>query len=254
MTSFVSRHVIWNVVLSLKEADKIFKNFMPKDEDSKIVRIYSILLTFFVALSVPLSAFVYYSDRSVLKICIFQYSGVYYMLTVISTVVFVNAIIVRLSLMTKVLVSIVHTDTNKISALSFFDKNGHKMEIISAMAEVYAKLIDASEGVSTVNGPPMMLASGNLFFYTIFTAFMTYKDVSQSNVDNTTAATALFTIYLQVLTFSVISTTTLARFETQRILKVCNELFKHSQDQMLTAMLILISYGRTLPPARGRSG
>lgn len=209
----------------------------------------------------PLTCFMYYFDRSLLKIPMYLYGGIYFTLGVGSVSVYTLAIKYRLDSLTVVLKRFLKPKGN-VKFIQVLKMND--VDVISALADIYNDLMDMCDEINVCFGYQLMISFGLVFFYTLFTTFSAYTDlVNEGFLAPTTISSACFCIYcnfflsLVIMTCSMVEN--LVRWFKMMFIKVptCNSIYipqaikiskllseslKHTIDPLQQSMLLSFSW------------
>ena len=245
LVEFLFRHKIWKMILKIEEIDKKFNDIGASFVQQFYVRSerrFKLFIFVIILLAIPVNVTVYVIEKSFLKLALYLYSGTYFILGVGSVVGVMNAIRVRIISISKVLKKILRTsgDIKEVSStkLSRFNNS----ELLKALMEIYGKLMETYDSINLCYGVPTMLGFGFLFFYTIFTSFMSFKDLSTDGVlSGISKVSILFSSYLLTFAFSVIFLCTLTENTAKGTLKIINSALRRSTNEMEVALLISFS-------------
>lgn len=153
------------------------------------------VLTVFMCL--PLAAIVYILDGSITKSFMHLYSSLYFCISILFPASMTFAIFQRQRLVIKVLENMKISKTpKKPSNLQNFDEQDDVNRIRSVM-QVYSDLLLVIDEISLCYGIPMLLVTGVLFFYSLMTNFVIYKEFFSTGTFSGTAASS----FLYVLFF-----------------------------------------------------
>lgn len=240
---FACRHKVWSMVLQLDLIDQKFKAVGFVEDPAKSGLIVSLVLFANITVSVPLTYVVYTLDGSLLKALLFLYTGFYYMLSVGSVVGLSTSSYARIETMNKICQSMIdQQNEQQIRVVKPF-KSTSDIDKIGTLYEVYREIMRLHECINSCYGFSATLGSGLLFFFTNFTAFMTYKDIWINGcLSKGTIASILFALYLQIFGYAVIITCTLSERESQRTIRLSNAIIRRSQDSKLVGMLMSLNF------------
>lgn len=241
MLNFIFRKKIWNMILGLKEVDAKFseidaannQDFYKKNESW-----FKFVMVVIVFITIPLNGAVYIIEKSLLKSGLYFYCGIYYVISVGSVCGIMNATRLRIKSINVVLESRIC----EIKIVQHVKSGSGKAELMRALMDIYNKLMEVYDSISICYGINAMLGFGFLFFYSIFSSFMAYKDFfTNGSLSGVTIVSLMFAAYLHLFMFSVIFLCTLTENEAQLTLKLSNQLLKTAKEDMEVAMLISFS-------------
>jgi hypothetical protein len=139
-----------------------------KNFSKRIKILVSVWSSFFLVIF-ALEYLVYSSDGSILKVILHFYSVLYFTLNVGLGSGIIVGVVFRLKRINYVCKSLlIHDEYQK--------SNDDKMAIMEQLYEIYGDCIDACDLINLCFMGQVMMGYGLVFFYTIFTAFMVYKD------------------------------------------------------------------------------
>lgn len=232
--SFLFRHHIWKVVTTLIGVDRILKRLRLPENEKRIGQVYCIAMMVTVVLFVPMISFVYLAHPVVVKAALYIYSGLYYLFCNQTVAVLLILIYSRMNSITKCL-----QNCSKRRNEGFDMKNDlSDAEYFTAMLKIYSDLMVALESINLSFGLSMMCEIGLLFFYTMFSVFMTYKDVVEGTVDKITVVSISFAAGFLIVPLTTIYCASLLEKEVKQILKVCDDIISRSDDQIGVSILI----------------
>jgi hypothetical protein len=236
--TFAFRHDLWNIVLSLRKVDEIFSEHQFVGENKKFKRRTAMTMLLFISLSPPIVFLVYSSHGSVIKAIVYLYSGLYYILLNLMTAVFISSIYLRLNSITKLLDLCWERERSVQHEWKCDNRN---TKVYKSMIEVYNTLMDTFHIINSCYGILMMLGMSLIFFFTIFTLFMTYKDIANGTVDGITIASILFAAYLTFFTIATIDSSVMTEREAQNVLRKCSDILKRSTNAKEIALIVALS-------------
>lgn len=241
MIGFLFRHRIWKIMVELTEIDRMLNSIEFFEDYTAIGRILVTCFLFLMSLSVPLNIFYYYANGSAIKACLFFYSSFYYMLSSALVFVFMSSTLVRIRTVNKICNSISHCSSN-VRLVTSGQVEHDDQKLISVMIDIYGKLTEIQHDINICFGGQLMMGLGLLLFYSIFTCFMAYKDLSDDRHLNVrTVATILFSVYLHIFSFAIIQLCCLKEKEAEKTLKLSNEILNRSKDKTKIALLMMLN-------------
>jgi 7tm Chemosensory receptor len=232
--TFLYRHRVWSIIVNLRAVDKIFKNFMFAGGNQKFINIYSILMMSYITLAPILSFFIYKSHKSGLSVVMYLYAGFYYCLLNQMTAVFITSIYVRLCSMNKVLEMCLSPRTNQRFKVG-------NTEVFKSMTKVYELIVNISGDVNAVYGRLVMSGMSLVFFFLIFTLFMTYKDIAKGTLDAITITSISFALYMVIFTSTTVGSFIWVEVEARESLKICRKLMRETKESRENSTLISLS-------------
>lgn len=245
LVAFLLRHKTWNMILQLDEVDRKFDEIdITQKCYSKNLRGYNIFTVAILSMSIPILSIVYAITESFLQTVLYLYSGLYFFLSVGLVVGIMNATRGRILLINTVLKSKVKTSKN----INCRHKN---IKPLKVLMDIYRRLMETYDSINICYGISTMLGFGFLFFYTIFTNFMVYKDImnDDGSLSGVSKVSILFSSYLHVFTTSVIYLCTLTEKNADETLKLLNASLKRTSDEMEIALLMSFSsFVKRRPP------
>ena len=145
------------------------------------------IASFFTSMIWPLTGFLYFVDRSVVKVSLVLYAGFYFILSVGSVTAYVSGVSYRLKSLNEVLTMKYENYSVKI----YQDNNG-----FVKMMEIYSDLMNICDDINLTFGFPTMLGFGAVFFYTIFSTFTAYMDIiGEGKLSQITISSLGFSVY-----------------------------------------------------------
>lgn len=240
--AFIFRRTIWEIVLDLTEVEKMFESIGCEEDYTKETRNVLLVSASIITLFVPLTIGFYFVDGSLLKACLFFYSGLYYMLSVGLVVGCMKAVTMRIKTVNSILKSLLH-QPNEVRIVKSQYNDDH--EVITTVIEVYAKLNEILGKINMCYGIPTMLGLGLLFFFSIFTNFTAFKNLTtDGHLDNFTVAELIAAVYLHIFMFSVIYVCSLVKSETHKTAILSNRIMKRLPlcEEKEIAMLIMLNH------------
>lgn len=240
LLTFFNRHKGWKVILQLSEADKIFKEIGFFKDYTKTAKIILAVVLSIMSLTVPLQVCNYFIEGSLLKAVLYFYSGLYLMLSVGSVVGLMNGVFLRFKTVNRVFQSLL-THKNGITAVRSNKIIFSDIELIRIIVKVYEDLMKAYNSINGIFGVQTMLVFGFLFFYTIFTSFMAFKDISSlGSLNGVTIASLLMSFYLNLFSSAVLYVCAMLENEAKKTWKLSNTILKSSSNP--TEVAILMSF------------
>lgn len=235
---FLKRRRVWNMFLMMHEVEKKFYEIGFNRDHSKTARIFVIAFTFLIILATPILILVYINDGSYLKTGLYIYAGITYTLSVGSAIGFINGTLIRLESVNKVCESMLDNFGDVRMVKERNDKRDD-VEVIGTLIEIYGKLVEVYDSINFCYGIPTMMGFGILYFYTIFTSFMVYKNLSNDGcLDLVTVSTLCVVLYLHLFTLTIVFICVSTEREGQKILKQVNAIIKRSKDELKVSMLM----------------
>jgi 7tm Chemosensory receptor len=157
-----------------------------------------------VAMVIPLTAFSYFMDKSLLRVPLVLYASLYFTLSVGSAASYNYGVYKRLESVNEVLLTklnqpgIIHVKTTNQT---------EETEVFVGLSQIYSILMNVCDDINLCFGFQMMLGFGIVFFYTLFTTFTAYTDfVSEGTLSSTTISSIAFCIFFNVFLTLVIFT------------------------------------------------
>lgn len=238
---FFCRHRIWGIIERFIEADKLFNKAGLYQDYTRYGNITMAVYMFLLFLLVVMTIVVYLLNGSLLKAGLVLYSGVNYVISAGTVTAFVSAIHLRLESMNKLCTSMMTTSygDSRVKQVKSFSAKTENIEIIRTLIDVYAKLIEVQDSLNLCYGIQTMFSFGLLFFFTIFSCYMAFISVTiDGTLHGSNCAALLVTLYLTLLSLSIIVFCNKTENEAQRVLKLSNEISKKSTDEVEVAMLM----------------
>lgn len=238
VVSFIHRHRTWRNVIKMSQVDTKMKRigfFKAYGHIAVIVRA-GIFGTMFM--SIPLSISIYFIEKSLLKACLYWYSAIYFIISTGSVIGLLNGTFVRLKSVTRLCQSILD-DQNKVRPIDSSKNYPDNIKLIGAGFEAYGDLMGIYDSMNICNGLQVMLGCGLVYFYSIFTAFMVFRDWrDDGSLNSITIASIMYATYLHVFTSTLIYVCHLVEEEPKRTVKILNAILRRSKSEVETAMLI----------------
>lgn len=149
----------------------------------RMLRVYAIICSIIFLVILALEWLLFNStsaDGIILKVILHLYSTFYLTLNAGVCTVNILAIIIKLKRINAVCKSLlIHGDYENSVVLKVRTINKHEeMETIGKLYEIYSVCIDVCDLINLCFMFQVMLTYGMVFFYTIFTSFTVYKDLS----------------------------------------------------------------------------
>lgn len=239
--AFWFRHKNWDMVLNLKEVDNKFTEIGAKfnqDIYNQANRWYKFGIILVIFTAIPLNCAIYIIEQSFLKSSLYCYTLIYYILSVGTVVGIMNGIRLRIKLINEVL----EPNLNKFKIVYVNKSSAGKTETYRALMDIYGRLMEVNDSINICHGIPTMLGFGFLFFYTIFTSFMAYKDISNDGaLRGVTIGSLMYSSYVQLFATLIILLCASTENEAQQTLKQTNSVLKQSKNDVEVAMLISFS-------------
>lgn len=228
------RHKPWKIVLLLHEVDLLLGDM--RLDFSRASRMFEAGYAFVSCLSLPTTFFFYLMDGSLIKSLLYFFSGFGFVIMVSAVVFFFGGIFVRIRNINANLKIMI----NNSKVRDFNGKCGSRK--IAKCIQVYGKLIDANRLLNQCFGVQGMLGFGVLFFFTIFTSFMAFKDITtEGTLAGVTAGSVVFVLYLQTYSLTLILICHVTGQESSETVKLCNALMKVTKDDLMIQTLISLS-------------
>lgn len=230
----LQRHKHWKIALLLHEVDLMFGDM--RLDFSREMKMLEAGYVGVSCLSIPTTVFFYFMDGSAIKALLYFYSGFGFIIIVSAIVYFFAGIFTRIRNINANMKIMINNSKVK----NFHGKFGSQK--IAKFVLVYGKLIDANRLLNQCFGVPGMLCFGVLFFFSIFTAFIAFKDVSTDGcLNGVTAGALVFNIYLQIYSVTLIFICYVTGEESSETVKLCNALIKVTKDDLMIQTLISLS-------------
>lgn len=233
---FVFLHKSWEMILIFHEIDRSFGqtnlNF------TFIRRILKAIFLSVAGLAIPVGCVVLYRDRSIFKLAIFFYFGIFYLSSCAAIITMNSGIFLRVHTINFALVEMFKGSKNPKN----FCSEGENIETISRFIEIYGKLVKVNRLMNLCYSIQAMLGFGILYFYSVFTLFAVFKDLNdKGTLEAKTFNAILRAGYMQIFSATMIYFCTLSERETGETLKLVNSILNRSKCETMSA--ILIRYG-----------
>jgi hypothetical protein len=200
----------------------------------------------------PQAAYVYYSERSFLKVSLLFYSVVYFIFSVGMSAAFIFGVFCRLRTLNQFL----ELYLGKIAET----KNDKTPEKFVKLMEIYSKTVSICDDINMIFGLPMMLGFGYVFFYVIFSTFSAFMDISgQGRMLPITISSNLLAAYYSFFIIGVIYQATqsyqevnnrfddrfcfeFSSFQAKKISRTLRGLLKQQRNPLETSLLISFGF------------
>lgn len=158
-----------------------------------------------------MTAMVYITENSFLKIPLYLYGGIYFCLSVGSITVYVLGVYFRLVTMNEILtLKLKNFSFGRILFVDSFNKR-QDADVYGALTNIYSEIIDQCDEINVCFGFQLMLAFGLIFCYSLFTSFTVYTDfIDKGKLTTETISSASFCAYFNFFLTVVILTCNLA--------------------------------------------
>lgn len=238
---FVLRHKVWKIVLIFIEMDdKLGTIGVVEDYKRSTIIVVSTIFSILVVF-VFISIAAYILDGSLLKAFLYLYSGIYFLLVLEAPTACMSVARLRLITLNKICESILHYPSH-LRIVKSKEQRKSDSEAIGTFVEVYAKLIEIQDMVNLCYGVPTMLSTGLVFFYSVFTNFMVYKNLTTNGyMDGAAISGVLFSLYLNCFMVAVIYLCTSSEAEATKTLKLSNQIMKRTKDEKVLVMLMSLN-------------
>lgn len=238
--TFVFRHRTWKIIVRLSKIDRMLNNIGFDEDYSVMGRILVSIFVFLMMLSIPLNCYTCYAEGSPLKAGLYFYSSFYYLLTSALILIFMSGTFFRMRTVRKVCESMMQYPSSILIVTS--EELNNDNELISILFDVYRNLVKIQHEINFCCGGISMMGLGLLMFYSIFTVFMTFKDLSDDGkLEQTTISSVLFASYLNLFLSAVVQICTLNENEAQKTLRLSNQILSRSNNTTKTALLMSLN-------------
>jgi hypothetical protein len=194
---FIFRHKLWSIILKMDEVERKFKLIGFPVDYSNIVKSNTAKGFCITSMVYPLTAFLFYMDRSILKTSLVFYSGFYFIMCVGSITAYVSGVFYRLQSLNEVL-------KLKSEVTIFKRKEGSENDLAKLM-EIYSILMKACDDINLIFGVPTTFGIGIVFFFSIFSNFTAYMDIAgEGSLSSLTIPSIAFALYYGVFVVVVV--------------------------------------------------
>lgn len=237
---FYFRHRLWDIMLKFADAEeKVFEITYDLKIQFSILRLFFIIFIQFkkidydvdytimlkrnartagslISLIFPLTALVYFTQGSIIRVPLYFYASLYFSLSVGSVTVYVVGIYFRLVSMRNVLkLKLNNFSYGRILFIDAFHRH-EDVDVYGTLADIYSDLIEICDEINSCFGFQLMLSFGLVFFYSLFTSFSIYTDfVDEGRLSANTISSALFCAYFNFFLTVVILTCNLTEREVR---------------------------------------
>jgi hypothetical protein len=185
---FIFRHNLWSVILKMDEVERKFKSIGFTVDYTSIVKANTVKGACITSVIYPLTAFLFYMDRSILKTSLTFYAGFYFIMCVGSITAYVAGVFYRLQSLNEVL--------KLKSGVTIFKNTKTSDNDFGKLMEIYSILMNSCDDISLIFGVPMMLGIGIVFFFSIFSNFTAYMDIAgEGKLSPLTISSVVFALY-----------------------------------------------------------
>lgn len=157
-------------------------------------------------LIIPFCLSAYIISGSAIRVFLFSYSAVYFVMSV-SVVASANAgLVLRLNSIVDIIKFEMEQEKlrNKIKFLE--DEKASRAKV-GSISEIYQKILDICDSRNRCYGAQLMLDFGFMFFYTLFTCFTAYTDfINDHKLADGTIVSSIFCVYYNAFLATVIFT------------------------------------------------
>lgn len=238
---FVFRHRTWKILVMASKIDRMLNNIGFCEDYSASANNISKFFLFIIILAIPLNCFVFLTTGSALKAGLYMYSSFYFILSSASIFIFMSGTCLRIRTINKVCESILNC-TSSVRMVTSGQIQNNDNELISVVIKIYDKLVKVQEIINLTCGGPALMGLGVLYFYSIFTCFMVYKDFdNDGRLEYVTIASILFALYLHIFAFSVIYICSLKITEARTTLDLSNRILRRSKNKTEIALLMTLN-------------
>lgn len=222
----------------LHEVDIIFGD-MRKDFQRRLKRISNVHATqlwLLTAVSLPVTYFFYLKERLLLKTVLYFYAGLFYGTQNALLVFFTSAVFIRVRNINMNLQLMLDQPEKD------FKDQQNDVEKILKFIRIYGKLIEVNGLLNSCYGIVCMLSFGLLFFFSIFTIFMTFKDFSDDGrITGVTQASDVYGLFLLAFTTVLIYFCYIPRREGEKSVQLANKILKVTKNETKIQILIAFS-------------
>lgn len=233
--SFIFRHKTWQNILKMAAIDDMMKKIDFYVDYNHIATRTRWIASFLILWSVPLNIFIYHIEKSMLKAFLYWYSGTYFILSFGTAVGVLNGSYIRFKSINSMFEYFFEgSDNVKVVKSELIDTK----RIVAVGIEAYGELMDVYESINVYNGMQAFLGVGLLYFYTIFTSFMVFKDWSVNGyLSNITIGSVVYGCYLHIFTASLIYVCHIVEEQPKKTLRMINSLISGSKNENDVALL-----------------
>lgn len=241
IVSFVQRHRVWSNVVKMSDCDRKLKEIGFFKHYERIASRMRLGIFGLMFMSFPLSVSIYFIERSILKACLYWYSAVYFIISVGSVVGLMNGTFIRFKSVTRIAQSILdEQNERRISGKNKPDTNN--VELIATGYKIYRDLIEIYTSLNICNGVQAMLGFSLVYFYSIFTGFMVFRDLrDDKTLNNITIASIIYVTYLHIFTSSLIFVCHLVEQEPKKTSKILSSILRRSKNEVEIELLISLN-------------
>jgi hypothetical protein len=166
---------------------------------STIIQVIFIFSTYF--LNILLTLFFYWMNGSIVNSFQNCYASVYFLFSIVAVCCYLAGALLRLGSMTEVLEKMV-----KLRFAVINEKDAKKdLDTIQELMQIYGSIGEICDGISAAYSFPAMLNFGLIFFFALFTFFISYKEIfNHGSLGRTTVSSIAYSIFLGSSTSSVV--------------------------------------------------
>lgn len=175
---------------------------------------------FYVSISIscfiyPLTAFVYFMDRKVLKVPLVLYASLYFVLSIGSVTNYIIGVYCRMKSVNEVL-QLKLNESNGGKIVKVRNSTDEDTKLFVGLSKIYNSLMDVCNLINLCYGFQMMLGFGLVFFFTLFTIFTAYTDIyNDGRLTSETIPSLAFCVFYSLFLTSVVFTCSLLDKEVE---------------------------------------
>lgn len=228
ISAFFNRHRIWKSLLILSYIDEEFLKIGFKTS-SLFSKVMIMLFGVICVLSLLLTYSAYKIQKSLLKAILYMYSGIYFIIGVLSVTGFTVETIIRLKTLIRVLNSILNKSNLELN----------EDEAIRILLEICLKMKKLQCSLNAIYGFQTVLNYALLFFYTNFTIFMAFQEFRKTgDVSAFTINSFVFAMFFDIFLSSAIFACSSREQHLREAARVSNAIIRASKDKTKIARLI----------------
>lgn len=230
--SFIFRHKNWTMILKLenverrvsKKASKAPRLSLKSFQFYKIgfavdyeasTNVLRLMVFLVVILNFPLSLILYFLDPNFIKAIFCLYSNFYFTLNLTTACSYGFTIIRRIQSMTNVLSNLIIIPNYKGLLISFENDEKYS-EIILELMNIYGELTEICQKVNLCHGFTNMLSFGLIFFHTLFTYFVIFKDFfDEGKLSYVTITSLVYSTFYNIFLTAIILCNTVKEREVR---------------------------------------
>jgi hypothetical protein len=189
--------------------------------------------------SIPLSISIYFIQGSIIKAWLFFYCVVSYMISSGTVIGFIHVCGFKIKGIQNVCKAICNYPSNIIIVK---EPNRDDVKTVETLTEIYRELQDVLDSINICYGVQTMFGTGLVFFYTLFTSYMIFKEFRDKEtlalLEPITISSIIYATYLQVFMLTLINVSSKTEVESRKILKFTNRVITRSKNEIKTGMLM----------------